>query len=106
MSFPIPAIGAVEGVSPTAYLPAMDQVTAASETSGASFGAALGSAVDGVNALQETSKGLSVAAVTGDLEDLHSATIASAQSSVALETITTFRNRGVEAFNEIMRMQA
>lgn len=109
MDFPISAIGGVNGVSgvaPTAYVPSLDQTAPAEQPGGMSFGAALGSAVDGVDQLQATSKGLSLAAVTGDLEDLHSATIASSQSAVALETITTFRNRGVEAFNEIMRMQA
>lgn len=110
MSFPIDSVGAVMPSLPTSYLQAADgpgRITGATEAgAGSGFGAVLGGAVDNVHALESDSRRLAVDAVTGDLEDLHAATIASAQASVALETITTFRNRGVEAFNEIMRMQA
>ena len=49
---------------------------------------------------------LSVAAVTGDLDDIHSAMIASTRAAVTLELVAAVRNKGVDAFNEIMRMQA
>jgi len=73
---------------------------------GSQFASTLAGAVDGVQDLQSTSNELAIQAVTGDLTDIHAATLASARSSIALETAATFRNRGVEAFNEIMRMQA
>ncbi len=59
-----------------------------------------------VQNLQGISNDLSVKAVTGDLTDIHAATLASTRASLAVEMVSTFRNRGVEAFNEIMRMQA
>lgn len=70
------------------------------------FAATLGSAMDEVQSLQSTSRELGVQALTGDLTDMHEATLASSRASVALEMVSTVRNRGVEAFNEIMRMQA
>lgn len=105
MSFPISAVSSVAPTTPTAYIQ-----TGGAEPSGstamASFGATLSGSVESLENMQATSRQLAVDAVTGDLDDLHAATIASSRASVALETITTFRNRGVEAFNEIMRMQA
>jgi flagellar hook-basal body complex protein FliE len=62
--------------------------------------------VDNVQALQSTSKTLAVQAVTGDLTDIHAATLASTRAQVTLELVSAVRNKGVDAFNEIMRMQA
>ena len=99
----IPAIGQVAGVTPTAYLPAAAPVQ---ETDGSSFATTLASAIDGTQALQSTSNELALKAVTGDLSDIHDATIASTRAAVTLELVAAVRNKGVDAFNEIMRMQA
>ena len=45
-------------------------------------------------------------AVTGDLQDIHQAMIASARASVTLDLVVAVRDRSVAAFNDIMRMQA
>ncbi|MBP3045204.1 flagellar hook-basal body complex protein FliE [Arthrobacter jiangjiafuii] len=100
---PVPAIPAVSGVTPTSYL---DAVPATASTDGSAFAASLTGAVDNVTQLQSTSKALAVQAVTGDLDDIHSATIASTRASVTLELVAGVRNKAVDAFNEIMRMQA
>ena len=90
-----------------AIAPSFPMPTAATRPpSGADFGSALTSAVEGLQGLQNTSSQLAVAAVTGDLTDIHAATIASTRAAVTLELVSTVRNKGVEAFNEIMRMQA
>ena len=101
---PVPAIAAVSGTTPTGYVDA-SRPTAA-PTDGSSFATQLTGAVDGVTELQSTSKTLAVQAVTGDLDDIHAATIASTRASVTLELVAAVRNKGVDAFNEIMRMQA
>ncbi|GEK19343.1 hypothetical protein CPE01_30760 [Cellulomonas persica] len=64
------------------------------------------SSIDTLQAMQAKSADLSVAAVTGDLENVHDYTIAAAESSLALELTAAVRNKAVDAFNEIMRMQA
>ncbi|MBV1780004.1 flagellar hook-basal body complex protein FliE [Paeniglutamicibacter sp. ABSL32-1] len=102
MAFEIGPVAGVSPTLPTGYL----KPAGASATDGSAFANALGGAVDQVQSLQATSNDLSIKAVTGDLTDIHAATLASTRSAVALEMVSTFRNRGVEAFNEIMRMQA
>lgn len=62
--------------------------------------------VDNLQAMQSTSDALAIKAVTGDLDDVHDYMIASSQASVMLELTAAVRNKAVEAFTEIMRMQA
>jgi len=99
----ISAMGQVQGVTGTGYVAPS---TKAAPTDGAGFGVELGSAVDNLQQLQSTSKDLAIKAVTGDLQDIHTAMIASTRASVTLELVAAVRNKGVDAFNEIMRMQA
>ena len=100
---PVPAVSAASGVSPTSYLNALP---ATGSTDGSAFAASLTGAVDNLASLQSTSKTLAVQAVTGGLDDIHSATIASTRAQVTLELVAGVRNKAVDAFNEIMRMQA
>jgi flagellar hook-basal body complex protein FliE len=102
----IPAIGSVQGVTGTGYLPGVTGTPATSATSASGFAAELGSAVDNLQQLQSTSNDLAIKAVTGNLDDIHNATIASTRAQVTLELVAAVRNKGVDAFNEIMRMQA
>lgn len=99
----IEAIGSVSPTTATGYLPAADGVQAADPSV---FAASLTGAVDNVTALQSESNALAVKAVTGNLDDIHDATIASTRASVTLELVAGVRNKAVDAFNEIMRMQA
>ena len=97
-------VGGVSPVAPTTFLtPATSGVQS---IAGTAFGDALTSAIDGVSAAQNESSRLAIKAVTGDLTDIHDATIAAARASVTLELVAAVRNKGVEAFTEIMRMQA
>lgn len=105
-TFAVPAVSGVTGpggMLPTAGAGAGLGVTGASD--GSAFTAVLGS-IDQLQQLQSASQGLAVQAVTGDLDDVHDYTIAAAQSSLALELTAAVRNKAVEAFTEVMRMQA
>ncbi len=99
----IPAISGVQATAATGYLSTTPGTTG---TDGSAFGASLSGAVDGLQQLQSTSNELSIKAITGDLGDIHSAAIASTRAQVTLELVAAVRNKGVDAFNEIMRMQA
>ncbi len=102
----IPALGAVGGVAGTGYLDALGATAApAPAGSDAAFGAALAGSIDDLQSMQSTSSDLALKAVTGDLDDVHDYTVASSQAKVALELTAAVRNKAVEAFTEIMRMQ-
>ncbi|MDJ0316644.1 flagellar hook-basal body complex protein FliE [Arthrobacter sp. H35-MC1] len=75
-------------------------------TDNGAFGDSLTGALSDLQGLQSTSNTMAVKAATGSLDDIHQATIASARAAVTLELVSTLRIRGVDAFNEIMRMQA
>ncbi|HMO11749.1 MAG TPA: flagellar hook-basal body complex protein FliE, partial [Actinotalea sp.] len=62
--------------------------------------------IDQLQAMDSKAAALGVKAVTGDLDDIHDYTIASSQATVTLELTAALRNKAVEAFTEIMRMQA
>lgn len=99
----VPAIAPVTGVTGTGYLSPVETPGA---TDGSSFAGSLTGAVDNLQSLQSTSKSLAVQAVTGDLTDIHTATLAASRAQVTLELVSAIRNKGVDGFNEIMRMQA
>ncbi|MDQ0822692.1 flagellar hook-basal body complex protein FliE [Arthrobacter sp. V4I6] len=94
---PVSPIAPVQGVLPSNFVAGTD---------GSGFASTLTGAVDNLQQLQSTSKELAVSAVTGDLNDIHNATLASSRAQITLELMATVRNKGVDAFNEIMRMQA
>ncbi|RHA44019.1 flagellar hook-basal body complex protein FliE [Cellulomonas rhizosphaerae] len=102
MTLPVAAVGAATPVLPTGSVGATAAVPAGH---GAAFDSVLGS-VDGLQQLQSTSSDLAVQAATGSLENVHDYTIAAAKSSLAIELTAAVRNKAVEAFSEIMRMQA
>jgi flagellar hook-basal body complex protein FliE len=83
------------------------QVGAAAKAGGANgdFGSVVVNALEGLQATQNQADNLAVKAATGDLNDVHDYMIAAAEASLATEYTVAVRNRAVEAFNEIMRMQ-
>jgi len=108
------AIPSISGIAGTAGISELlgaqaSNLAAAARPAAASapaFQLSLGTAINELQALQSTSNELAIKAVTGDLQDIHNATIASTQAQVTLELVAAVRNKGVDAFNEIMRMQA
>jgi len=70
------------------------------------FGAAMARGLDSVQAMEATADTKAVQAATGDLTDVHDYVIAANQAKLATELTVAVRNKAVEAFSEIMRMQA
>ncbi|MDH2443853.1 flagellar hook-basal body complex protein FliE [Amnibacterium sp. CER49] len=103
------AIAAIPGISGAAgiQLPTTPATSGVSPTSGTSFGNVLTNAVDNLSSVQATADSAAIKAVTsGDLTDIHQATLAATRAQVTMQLVSAVRNKGIEAFNQIMNMQA
>ena len=78
---------------------------AAGSASGTGFAQSITGALDQLNQLHTTADGLAQQAAVGTLEDVHDYTIAATEANLATELTVAVRNKAVESFNEIMRMQ-
>ena len=77
----------------------------AAPSSGSSFADTLTKALDDVAGSNAEVDRLSVQAATGDLAAAHDLTIAASEAQLLTQLTVEVRNRAVEAFNDIMRMQ-
>jgi flagellar hook-basal body complex protein FliE len=103
----IPAIGAISSVLPVLPTPTTGASSAIGDASGGnSFAAVLSKGLNAVQSAQSNADNLAVQAATGDLTDVHAYTIAATQASLMTELATAIRTKGVDAFNQIMGMQA
>lgn len=72
---------------------------------GVSFGEFLNSAIEQVNGLQQESDKLNEALAMGLTDNLHQVMIASEKASLAMQFTMQVRNKVMDAYQEIMRMQ-
>lgn len=70
-----------------------------------SFKEILFDALNHVNKLQEESASATVKLAKGEIENLHDVMIAGQKASIALSATIEVRNKVIEAYQEIMRMQ-
>jgi flagellar hook-basal body complex protein FliE len=75
------------------------------EVRSASFASYLGDALNEVNNLQLKADELTSKMVIGEVEDIHMVMLASEQAKMALQLTVQIRNKLVEAYQEISRMQ-
>lgn len=73
---------------------------------GASFASQLAAGLGQVQQVQARADGLAVQAATGTLADPASYLVASTEASLATQLTVAVRDKALDAFNEIMRMQA
>lgn len=73
---------------------------------GPSFGSLVMNGIDRLEQVQQKSDALAVQAASGDLQSIHDYTIAATQAEVTTQVTVAVRNKALEAFTEIMRMQA
>ena len=81
------------------------EAPAASGRGGEGFAAALREAVDQVSALHQQSQAEVRRLLTGESEDLHRTLLAVQRAELAFEMMLEVRNKAVQAYQEIMRMQ-
>ena len=94
-------------LEPTGGLPgkAIGGTQGTSAADGTGFADQVMRALEGVERQQQVASGLAQQAATGQLEDVHDYMIAATQAQLATELTVAVRNRALESFNEIMRMQ-
>lgn len=90
---PIAVPTVTTAAAPAATKPALD------------FGEMLGRAVGELDALQKQSDDLAMRLADGQAVDLHDVVLATEEASLAFQLAIQVRNRVVEAYQEIMRMQ-
>jgi flagellar hook-basal body complex protein FliE len=101
----IPAINTAAplAVSPTPTPPAPGDATAA--PGGASFGDMLTQQLVNLNDLQLNAQDQSTALATGQATDVSSVVTSVEQAALAMQLAVQVRNKAVDAYQEIMRMQ-
>ncbi|AEI44345.1 flagellar hook-basal body complex protein FliE [Paenibacillus mucilaginosus] len=69
------------------------------------FGKFLSSAIENLNQGQANVEKLNTQFIKGDITDVHQVMIATEKASLGLELTVQVRNKMIEAYQEIMRMQ-
>jgi flagellar hook-basal body complex protein FliE len=106
---PVSGVSGVSGVTSAFGVGATGATGATSGAQSASgsngFSNVLGQGLDSLQSTQATADNLSVQAATGTLTNAHDLMIATTQAQLATQLTVALRNKAVDAFNEIMRMQ-
>ena len=101
----------ISGLNPATLISQLspDATTAASGTSsgsvGGSFGSAVRDAVDALGKTQKASEQEMARAVTGESPDLHRTIIELQTADLGFQFALQVRNKVINAYEEIMRMQ-
>ena len=104
------SISGIEGVGFTPYVAPQFGVQGTQRPTGpsgpnADFGTMVLDGIERLEGVQDRADNLAVQAATGTLDNIHDYTLAATEASVATQMTVAVRNKAVEAFNEIMRMQ-
>ncbi|MBO9523531.1 MAG: flagellar hook-basal body complex protein FliE [Nocardioidaceae bacterium] len=98
----IEGVGFTPMVAPTVQTPTVNKP---SDAGGTDFGSLVVDGLDRIEQVNDKAADLSVRAATGDLDAIHDYTIAATEAQVTTQLTVALRNKAVDAFNEIMRMQ-
>lgn len=108
------SVSGIEGLGAAGFTPLTPPVASATAAAPASpatraqgvdFGDLVLDGLDRLDGVQRTADQLAVKAATGDLSNIHDYTIAATEAQLTTQMTVAVRNKAVEAFTEIMRMQ-
>jgi flagellar hook-basal body complex protein FliE len=100
MTLPIPPVGG------DFKLPALtDGAKPAGDSGGGGFGKALAGALDNLSASQAQASEQAQQLATGQAKDISGVVMAVEKASLELQLAVQLRNKGVEAYQELFRMQ-
>ncbi len=103
-----PAMAAMRAAATTLpSLPKVDPTDGVAGAAGASgnFGSMVANSIENLDRLHGEADDLAIQAATGDLADVHEYTIKATEAELATQLTVAVRDKAVEAFNDIMRMQ-
>ncbi|WP_067508840.1 flagellar hook-basal body complex protein FliE [Actinoplanes sp. TFC3] len=114
MTSPISGLSAVSGLSSVNGVSGVSGAGGVAGTSDAEkvsgpnsdFASMLSQGLESVQASQSNASDLAVQVANGTLQDPAQYTMAATEASLGLQLTMAIRNKAVEAFQEIMRMQA
>ena len=86
-------------------LPSVTGPQKLNRTSESSFGETIKNAISGVNELQSNADDIANKLAAGESVEIHQAMIAMQKASTSLQFTVQVRNKVIEAYQEIMRMQ-
>ncbi|WP_372869076.1 flagellar hook-basal body complex protein FliE [Planomicrobium okeanokoites] len=89
----------------TPFIQGLTNPNAKPENKVEGFGEIFKQAIQNVNQTQKASDKLTSDLATGQVENIHEVMIASEKASLSLELTMQVRNKVVEAYQEVMRMQ-
>jgi len=75
-----------------------------SQPGGISFSQYLGQAIQNVDSMQKEADQMALKVVTGEINEIHQATIAAEKASLSLQLALQIRSKVLEAYQGIMRM--
>jgi flagellar hook-basal body complex protein FliE len=101
------SIGPIEAIGPLFTPLAVPTATAPTAPTGAGreFGSMVLDGIERLEGLQDTADTLAVRAASGNLPNIHDYTLAATEAEVATKLTVAVRNKAIESFTEIMRMQ-
>jgi flagellar hook-basal body complex protein FliE len=111
MIAPIPPVGSTTpslGVNPSDFqMPGIEDVTGPAKAAdpGQGFGAMLEKAIGNLTQLQNDATQQSQALATGQAQNIDQVVMAVEKASLSLELASQVRNKAVEAYQDIFRMQ-
>ena len=99
----IEPLGFTPYVAPTVPTPPTGPVQAGSGSS--DFGDLVLDGIERLEGVQDHADRLAMQAATGELDNIHDYTLAATEAATTTKLTVAVRNKAIEAFTEIMRMQ-
>ncbi len=95
----------INGVGASLSLPSLTQKAPQPGSTGGSFQGMLSDALSSLDKLQSDADTSAAKLVSGEQVELHEVLLASEKASLAFQMVVQVRNKVVEAYQDVMRMQ-
>lgn len=103
---PIDAYRAIQGPQPPSELAGANEATRRSDDDAPSFQSVLGDLVREVHGLQQDANRSIEGLVTGETQNVHDVTTRMAEAGIAFDLMMEVRNKLLDAYQQILQMQA